>query len=257
MSLNKVATLMAAGLLLAACQTAESGLREAGGGRLAGNALVQALEGVTFDARNTSGQRWYEYHASDGMLYAGGGDRDRSWIRKGIWWIADGEYCLTMRHWSRGTERCQPVYALEDDRLRTFWSDGSRYMTASTAPGDTQGLADQHAESLAKAGGRPALLDGRWTGSVRTAQGQTFRVDPILVVNPKGQLTGFLEVPESGVDTRPTLVGSVSGDNVEFENSSGFTYDLALEKGEGCTWVLAGTMGGRNDGEARFTRERC
>lgn len=135
LSLSAVVVLVAG---LSGCKTAEESLREAGNQPLSKTQAQEVLSGNTFDARNVSGQAWFEYHAPDGTLYAGDGD---SWLKTGEWWVNDaGEYCLTMPGWNNATNRCQPIYKV-DAGYRTFWQDGRPYMTVSVMAGDAKDLA--------------------------------------------------------------------------------------------------------------------
>lgn len=126
---------------LSACKTAEESLRESGSQPLSMAETQELLTGTTFDARNTAGQEWFEYHAPDGTLYAGDGE---SWRKTGEWWVNDaGEYCLTMPGWSDATNRCQPIYETESG-YRTFWQDGRPYMTVTVMQGDAKDLASKN-----------------------------------------------------------------------------------------------------------------
>jgi len=97
-------------------------------------------------------------------------------------------------------------------------------------------------------------LSGEWSGHFTNTQGTSFPVTFTITAESR-RVTGVGNIPSSQVDQRPKVSGTYESDKVLWNLSSGFTYQMRMERDESGTYYLSGPVTGRNAGTMSLTKK--
>ncbi len=194
---------------------------------LSGEDVMRILPGNTLLSYDESGPFWLYYPGPSTVW----GQSSTGDVDVGHWWIEDGRYCRTWRHWHDGATQCWIVASYGDDRI--IWMDGPKAVGESLVqPGNTIGTAG------------PPLLASLATDIV---------VEPVTATRTIGpdQPTEIADRGGANSDAQPHS-GAVSNDGPlggsSSDDSSGTGSSNGLGGGAGSD--SAGSPGDGKDGKA-------
>lgn len=106
--------------------------------------------------------------------------------------------------------------------------------------------------ALVRADDMAAKLSGTWKGDFINSTGNRYPVTFVITASD-GKLSGKGDIPDSSIDTSPSVTGAYGGGKSRWELSSGFIYDLKLSESSS-TLRLEGNVSGANNGELEISR---